>query len=125
LRRAALLAALAFTLAACAGKAPSPDARRLELSVSPPAPAALPSGTVVSVTARVLPEARMAWVSGTVKILGAPTLPMKLDADGKTWRFKTMVPPMVRVPAGKYEVRAWGRTLEGEAIEGAMSYEVK
>lgn len=122
-----LLAALALglLLGACAGRKPALDARRLELSVEPAPPALLPSGTIVKVAARAVPDAELAWVSGTVKIMGAPVLAMKPDADGKTWRFRTMVPPMVTVPAGKYEVKAWGRTKSGEELKGMFSYEVK
>lgn len=117
--------ALGLLLGACAGKPPLPGARRLELSVDPAPPARLPSGTIVRVAARAVPDAELAWVSGTVKIMGAPVLAMKPDADGKTWRFKTMVPPMLTVPAGKYEVKAWGRTKNGEELQGLFSYEVK
>lgn len=123
---AALPAVLAAALlAGCAAKAPKPDARRLELSVQPAPPASLPSGTVVQVAARAVPEAELAWVSGTVKIFGAPVMPLKPDPDGRTWRFRTMVPPLVTVPPGAYEVRAWGRTKAGEDLEGVLSYEVR
>jgi hypothetical protein len=123
--RLAAAAFAALLLAGCAGKAPVPDARRLELSVDPAPPTGLPSGTIVKVAARAVPDAELAWVSGTVKIFGAPVLALKPDADGKTWRFKTMVPPMVTVPPGKYEVKAWGRTKNGEELQGLLNYEVK
>jgi hypothetical protein len=80
---------------------------------------------VVTVSALPVPEAEMAWVSGTVKLMGAPVLGMKPAADGKRWQFRTMVPPMVTVPAGRYEVKAWGRTKAGEDIQGQMTYEVQ
>ncbi len=125
LARPALAGLALLLLSACATRAPKPEGRRLVLSALPAPPAALPSGTIVSVSARPVPAAELAWVSGTVKILGAPVLGMKPGADGQSWSFRTMVPPMVTVPVGKYEVRAWGRTRAGEAVEGTMTYEVK
>jgi hypothetical protein len=120
-----LAAACAALLAGCGGVKPKPVSAHLALDVSPKAPAALPSGTVVMVTARAEPPTQLAWVSGTVQILGAKTLALRPNTDGKTWYFKTMVPPLVRVPAGKYELKAWGRTQAGEPVEGLMQYEVK
>lgn len=126
MRRQALVAAVAgLLLAACAGHAPSADQPRLVLSALPAPPAELRSGMVVSVAAQAQPAVELAWVSGTVKLLGAPVLPMRLDADGRTWRFRTMVPPLVMVPAGDYQIKAWGRTRAGAPIEGQMSYEVR
>lgn len=119
----ALLGAL--SLGACAGKTPASGASHLELNALPAAPAELPSGTIVSVSAQAVPVAELAWVSGTVKLLGAPVLPMRLDPDGHTWRFRTMVPPLVTVPPGIYQIKAWGRTRSGAPVEGKMSYEVK
>jgi hypothetical protein len=131
LRKGALaLAAALALLAGCksAELTPNgPDAfrRHLELSALPAGPTALPSGTIVTVTARVVPEAEMAWVSGTVKLMGAPVLGMKPELNGKGWYFRTMIPPLVTIPPGHYEVKAWGKTKAGEAVNGLMSYEVQ
>jgi hypothetical protein len=118
------LAALVL-LAGCRQAVKAEGGRHLELSALPLPPTSLPSGTVVTVSARTVPDGEMAWVSGTVKLLGAPVLAMKPTDDGKSWWFRTMVPPMVTVPAGRYEVKAWGRTKSGEDLQGSMSYEVK
>lgn len=120
----ALAALAAFALTACK-PALKAEGRRLELSALPMPPSPLPSGTVVTVSARPVPEGEMEWVSGTVKLMGAPVLAMKPAGDGKSWSFRTMVPPMVSVPAGRYEVKAWGRSKAGEDVQGSMSYEVK
>jgi hypothetical protein len=50
---------------------------------------------------------------------------MKEQGDGKGWYFRTMVPPLVTVPKGSYEVKAWGKTKAGEDVQGLMSYEVQ
>jgi hypothetical protein len=121
----ALFALAALALVAGCRPAMKAEGHRLELSALPQPPTSLPSGTVVTVSARTVPEGDLAWVSGTVKLLGAPVLAMKPAADGKSWWFRTMVPPMVTVPAGHYEVKAWGRTKAGEDVQGSMSYEVK
>lgn len=115
----------ALSLGACAGKTPASGATHLELNALPAAPATLLSGTIVSVSAQAVPGAELAWVSGTVKLLGAPVLPMRLDPDGHTWRFRTMVPPLVTVPPGMYQIKAWGRTRSGAPVQGQMTYEVK
>jgi hypothetical protein len=100
------------------------DGRRLEIIADPASPASLQPGQRISVTARPLPEAQMQWVSGTVKVLGAREVAFRKDADG-LFKFRTMVPPMVDIPSGTYEIRAWGRTAAGEAIEGSLKYEVR
>lgn len=122
---AGIAVAACLALTGCAGRTPKPEGPRLQLSVEPAPPAKLPSGTIVTVTAQPVPATELAWVSGTVKLFGAPVLGLKMDAKSGAWRFRTMVPPMVLVPAGMYEVKAWGRTRAGEAIEGTFSYEVK
>jgi hypothetical protein len=92
--------------------------------VSPASPSPFDPGTIVSVTARPEPFVEMAWVSGTVRILGAPVAAFRRGADG-SWTFRTMVPPMVTVPPGTYRIKAWGRTLDGEALSATMNYEVQ
>jgi hypothetical protein len=125
MRKALAATVLAAALAGCGAAGVKGEPHRLELSALPLPPASLPSGTIVTVTAHVVPDAQMEWVSGTVKLLGAPVLGMKPDSDGKAWWFRTMVPPLVTVPAGHYEVKAWGRTKAGEDVQGMMSYEVQ
>jgi hypothetical protein len=125
MRKALAAAVLSAVLAGCGAAEVKGQPHRLELSALPLPPASLPSGTIVTVTARVVPDAQMEWVSGTVKLMGAPVLGMKPGADGKGWWFRTMVPPLVTVPAGHYEVKAWGRTKAGEDVQGMMSYEVQ
>ena len=124
MRAAWALAAALGLLWGCHGAPIHPGSARLELSVSPPSPASLASGTIVRVTAQPVPRTEMAWVSGTVKIFGAKAIAMRPGEDG-TWTFKTMVPPMFTVPAGTYEVRSWGRTSDGQPLEGTLTYEVK
>jgi len=80
---------------------------------------------VVKVTARPVPDVEMAWVSGTVKLIGAPVAAFKYDPARKAWTFKTMVPPMATVPPGTYQVQAWGRTRAGAELLNAISYEVQ
>jgi hypothetical protein len=92
--------------------------------VDPAPPAALPPGTIVKVRARLDGLGQMAWVSGTVKLLGAPVLAMKPAADG-SWSFKTMVPPMSTVPPGRYKVKVWGRLMDGRELSESLDYEVK
>ncbi|MES2202394.1 MAG: hypothetical protein V4498_09095 [candidate division FCPU426 bacterium] len=96
--------------------------RRLDLAMSPPA---LIPGRMVQVTAKPVPASQMAWVSGTVKVFGFPTVPFARDPKSGDWRFKTMIPSMALVPAGMYEVKAWGENLEGQRYEGNMEVEVK
>jgi hypothetical protein len=112
-------------LAGCA-TAPRPlgPAPSLVLHALPAPPASLDPGTIVTVQARTLPQTQLAWVSGTVKIMGAPTLAFRPGADG-TWSFRTMVPPMTMVPPGTYQIKAWGRTADGQDVKATMDYEVK
>ncbi len=118
----ALIGALPFFLSACR---PRPDLRHLEISVRPASPADLPPGTIVEIVAMPVPAGQMAWVSGTVKIFRAPVLAFKKSAVDGSFMFRTMVPPMATVPAGSYEVRAWGRTVAGEDVEGRLDYKVR
>lgn len=97
---------------------------RLVLSVSPASPARLFPGALIQVTARAEPQTDLRWVSGTVRIMGAPVGAFKRSLDG-SWVFKTMVPPMFSVPSGTYRVKAWGRSMDGREVRGAMTYEVE
>jgi hypothetical protein len=133
LRRGALLAALGLALAGLAGCAgapalkaehPLPPLPRLALSVEPASPATLLPGTIVRVRAQVDGQGQLAWVSGTVRLMGAPVLGLKQAADG-SWGFKTMVPPMTTVPAGHYKVKVWGRLKDGRELSETLDYEVK
>ena len=85
----------------------------------------LEPGTIVSIAAVPVPATEMQWVSGTVQLFGAPKLSFKKDPKDGFYKFKTMVPPMVQIPAGTYEVKAWGRTAAGEAVEGRTDYVVE
>lgn len=126
-RGAGLIGAV-LLFAACTPKAvvkPGPGATTLEIRVNPPSPAALASGMLVEIAAVPVPATEMQWVSGTVKIFRAPTLPFKKDAKDGLFKFKTMVPPMVMIPAGTYEVKAWGRTALGQDVEARTEYVVK
>ena len=123
MRRCAALLGLAL-LAGCAG-APSVHgpAPSLLLSALPAPPTRLDPGIIVTVRARTEPPTQLAWVSGTVKIMGAPVLGFRQAADG-TWSFRTMVPPMTTVPPGTYQIKAWGRTADGQDVKATMDYEV-
>lgn len=107
-------------LAAC--HSAKPAGPRLELSVQPPV---LKAGVLVQVTARPVPGVQLAWVSGTVKVMGAPVAAFKEDKKEGVWRFKTMVPAFASVPKGSYKVKAWGRTRTGEEVLGEMDYEAR
>lgn len=125
-RLALALAAGALLFSACAKKAEVlPSGRFLELRCDPASPAELPSGKLVEIKAVPVPQAEMQWVSGTVKLFGAPNIVFKKDPKDGNFRFRTMVPPMVEVPIGKYAIKVWGRTTAGEAVEGHMDYEVR
>ncbi len=122
----ALLGLGILALAGCARSrlGPHGPARVLVLKVDPAPPVHLMGGTLVQVSARPRPWAAMAWVSGTVKIFGAPVAAFKPTRDG-AWVFRTMVPPLFTVPAGVYRVQAWGRTRGGESVRGELKYEVE
>jgi hypothetical protein len=97
----------------------------LELRADPPSPAPLQPGTIIKITAVPQPAGEMAWVSGTVKVLGARVVAFKKDPQDGLFKFKTMVPPMADIPSGSYQVRAWGRSAAGEAVEGSLDYVVR
>jgi hypothetical protein len=130
----ALSVAGLLALAACAGApvasaggasaSPAGPAPRLAITVDPAGPATLAPGTIVRVRAALQGAGQLEWVSGTVKIMGAPVLGLKPTADG-AWAFKTMVPPMTTVPAGRYKVKVWGRLTDGRELSETLDYEVK
>jgi len=107
-------------LASCAGAKPGAE-RRLILSMQPPE---LRPGVMIQVAARPLPQAEMAWVSGTVKVMGAPVMPFRPDGAGG-WAFKTMVPAFASIAPGRYEARAWGDSKDGLRYEGNLFIDVK
>ena len=122
----ALALCLGLALGACASKAViKPASAVLELRCNPSSPSSLESGTIVTIAAVPVPATEMQWVSGTVQLFGAPKLAFKRDPKDGLYKFKTMVPPMVQIPVGKYEVKAWGRTAAGEEINGQMEYVVQ
>lgn len=118
--RLAGLGALLFAGLACHSTKPSSSL--LELSVSPPQ---LKAGAVVLVTARPVPPVELLWVSGTVKVMGAPVVGFKQDKATKLWQLRSQVPAFVSIPPGLYAVKAWGKTRAGEDIKGEMEYEAK
>ncbi len=118
-----LALALVQALSGCTAKTKL-QTRQLELRASPASPASLIPGSRIEIAAVPVPAGEMQWVSGTVQLFGAPTLAFKKDPKDGFFKFKTMIPPMVQVPAGSYEVKAWGRTTAGEAIEGRLDYQV-
>jgi hypothetical protein len=125
-----LLLALAVLAGGCGGakvKPPSaaaPAPPRLEINVTPPSPARLPTGTIVSLSVQAVPSTELAWVSGTVKLLGVKPRGLR-SKDGRVWTLQSQVPPMVTVPPGIYELKVWGRTLTGEYLETSLPYEVR
>lgn len=121
----ALLGALLGLTACTAKPVLKPGARYLEIRTTPQSPAELPAGSRVNIVAVPVPATEMQWVSGTVKLFRAPTLAFKKDLEDGFFKFKTMVPPMVMIPAGTYEVKAWGMTVDGESIEGRTDYVVR
>lgn len=94
----------------------------LRLSLDPPE---LAAGQLITVTAAPEPAAELAWVSGTVKVMGAATLPFRKDPSTGHWQFKTMIPAFVSLPSGSYEAKAWGETRAGARYEGSMTVLVK
>jgi hypothetical protein len=124
-RPACGLALAAALLVAGCGAKPRADGHRLELRADPPSPASLAPGRIIKITAAPVPGGDMQWVSGTVKVLGARVVAFRKDPEDGLYKFKTMVPPMVDIPSGSYQVKAWGRTLAGEDVEGSLDYEVR
>lgn len=114
------LLALMPLLASCAGAKPKNE-HRLIVTMTPPE---LKAGQLLLVTARPEPAAEMAWVSGTVKVMGAPVMPFRRGADG-IWAFKTMIPAFASLTPGKYVAEAWGDSKDGQHYEGILNIDVK
>ena len=108
---------LGLALASCHGLKPE---HPLVLKVDPPL---LESGKWITVTAAAADGADLRYVSGTVKVLGAPVLPLRYDRKQRLWRYRIYIPDLVSIKAGKYRVLAWGQTSAGRKYEG--SSEVK
>jgi hypothetical protein len=121
-RLAPLLGLLALLpiLASCRSAAVVQD-RRLILTLNPPE---LKAGEIIQVTAKPVPQTEMAWVSGTVKIMGAPVMPFKRDENGE-WSIKTMLSPLLTITPGSYQAKAWGDDKNGLRYEGNLSIDVK
>lgn len=119
LARAALALGVLLFVGGC--HQAKPAAHKLALSLDPPQ---LQSGVVLTLSARPEPPLELQWVSGTVEVMGAPTLPMSWDPEVQAWKFKSMVPPFVSIPAGTYTVRAWGQSSNGKRAEGELSVKV-
>jgi hypothetical protein len=92
--------------------------RRLIIDVQP---AELAPGMLVRVSAKPLPYAVLASVSGTVAVPGAWVMPFHWDAQQKAWAFRTVIPSLASIPAGQYVVKAWGQTLDGRRYEGSAT----
>ena len=107
-------------LGGCASAKIDPG-RRLTLSLSPPE---LKPGQLIQVSAAPPAGVELAWVSGTVKVMGAPVMPFRKSEAG-TWAFKTMIPAFASISPGTYEAKAWGDSLEGQRYEGSLLIKVK
>jgi hypothetical protein len=80
----------------------------------------------IEVTAKPFDNATLKWVSGTVKVFMAPTLPFTWNPDSKSWQFVYNIPGIVPpLESGKYTVKAWGRDKLGGLYEGELEVEVK
>ena len=120
MKKLALVLALgAFCLASCHAVKTE---NRLILKVEP---AELQPGVKLTVTAVPQPLAEMAYVSGTVAVSGAPVLPFKYNAAAKHWYFGMLIPALVSIPPGEYEVKVWGQSLAGARYEGRTTVKVK
>lgn len=109
-----------LALFGCAASKPQ-NAHRLALSMMPPE---LKAGQMIQVSAFPGPGVEMAWVSGTVKVLGAPVMPFR-KAEHGAWVFRTMIPAFASLSPGTYEARAWGDSVEGQRFEGSLFLDVK
>jgi hypothetical protein len=119
--RLALGLALMLPLLASCGGAKIQNERRLILSLNPPE---LKPGLMIQISALPEPNVEMAWVSGTVKVMGAPVMPFKKDPSG-AWSFRTMIPVFATLEPGRYEARAWGDSKDGKRYEGDLLIDVK
>lgn len=121
MRRLGLLAlTLLPLLCSCAGAKPEAK-RQLILSLDPPR---LEPGEIILVSARPEPMATMRWISGTVQVLGAPTMPFEPGVDG-SWIFKTQIPIFSTIEPGSYLAKAWGDDQDGQRYEGSLLIQVK
>jgi hypothetical protein len=118
---AAGLAVFALFLAACQGPKIKPE-HRLAVAVSP---LLVGAGQRVTVTAMAVDQAEMAYVSGTVGSFGLPNVALKYDAVGKLWFLSRPIPLFVTIPAGRYEIKAWGESKAGEKYERNTFVEIK
>jgi hypothetical protein len=114
----ALAAGLLF-LSGCHSVAPQ---RQLIITMNPPE---FRPGAALVVTARPLPQAEMAYVSGTVNVMGFPDLAFSRDLVDGQWKFKTMIPIFASVNPGNYQVKAWGLSKAGQRYDGALYVQVK
>ncbi len=99
-----------------------PPAHLLRLSLDPPQ---LEAGVPITLSARPEPPTELTWVSGTVEVMGAPTLPMRFDPSDGAWKFRSMIPAFMSVPSGVYKVKAWGMSKNGIRAEGELSVRVE
>jgi hypothetical protein len=118
-RSLALLVLLPF-LSSC-GSAKIQGDHRLIISMDPPQ---LQAGSMIQVSAVPVPPTEMAWVSGTVKVMGAPVMPFQRQENG-TWTFKTMIPIFASITPGQYQANAWGESKDGQRYEGSLVLNVK
>jgi hypothetical protein len=88
-------------------------------------PPELKAGQALEISARPAQPVTLEWVSGTVKVMYAPVMPLKWDAASGAWKFRTMISPLVRIPKGQYKVQAWGEDKTGGKYTGEMNVEVK
>jgi hypothetical protein len=103
----------AFLLGACHQVSKE---NRLILTLTPDS---LTPGTKVEVMAVPQVPVVLQSVSGTVAVTGAWVVPFAYDASRQAWIFKTIIPSMISIPSGKYEVKAWGLTAQGTRVEGS------
>ena len=116
-----LIAVLGLLLSACHRVAPE---RMLDVRMEP---STLKPGQIVEIIVKPVQPVELQWVSGTVKLgMGAvPEKSLKYEDACSCWKFKTMIPVFVTIPAGKYEIKAWGETENGDAYSGSTMIEVK
>jgi hypothetical protein len=82
-------------------------------------------GAIVTVSAKPPQGSVLAQVSGTVAVMGAPTVPFQFDGVSKAWVFRTLIPDMVTIPPGDYQVKAWGADKAGRRYEGSTTISVQ
>ena len=99
-----------------------PSVSFLRLSLDPPQ---LQPGVPMTLSVRPEPPTELLWVSGTVEVMGVPTLPLRQDPTDGVWKFRSMLPSFVSIPAGTYKVKAWGVSKQGKRAEGELSIKVE